>query len=361
MGSIATRSSSTVWRANGPFLIILVTYCSLATTAGQYWGIPVYPYLYYHAVFLFGFGVTTIAVSYLSIRVMLTRPEHLWTALKESIVDEFQLPARLLIGAPLIVTIPFFFSVFTGFKAGISRIVPFYADIYLIGVDRWLFGSDAWVLLNTIFGQPVLTFGLNFAYHLWFVVMCIVLFCALFSIAGHRRRSQYLVSFLLVWSVIGNLAATVFSSVGPAFLLPFYADHTFDGLMDYLRTADQSFPIWALDVQERLLTDAGNSSQRLGSGISAFPSLHVAVAALNAIYFWRSGFLLRWASICFLAIIEIGSIHLGWHYAADGIASLIITPVLWRVADWPYVWNARLLKSEWVEKLATIGFARSKS
>ena len=350
MDLIATRRGARIWRANGPFIFILVIYCFLAIAVGRYWNVPVQPYLYYHAVFLFGFGVTTIAISYLSIRVMLTRPENLWVSLKESIVDEFQLPTRLLTGVPLIVTIPLFFSVFTSFKAGISRIVPFYADIHLIDVDRWLFGADAWVVLHVVFGYPFLTCCLNFAYHLWFVVMCIVLFCALFSIGDDRRRSQYLVSFLLVWSVIGNLAATIFASVGPAFLLPFYADHTFDGLMNYLRSADQTFPVWALDIQERLLTDAGNGSQRLGSGISAFPSLHVAVAALNAIYLWHRGFFLRWASILFLATIEIGSIHLGWHYAADGIASLILTPFLWLVADRLYVWNAGFLKAMWANK-----------
>ena len=40
----------------------------------------------------------------------------------------------------------------------------------------------------------------------------------------------------------------------------------------------------------------------------------------------------------YAALIWLGSIHLGWHYAIDGLASfglaLLIWPAMGRVADW---------------------------
>ena len=59
----------------------------------------------------------------------------------------------------------------------------------------------------------------------------------------------------------------------------------------------------------------------IGAGISAMPSLHVAMAV-----FWT------W----------IGSFHLGWHYALDGLVSLIGVILIWRFARW----SADILSAE---------------
>jgi hypothetical protein len=104
--------------------------------------------------------------------------------------------------------------------------------------------------------------------------------------------------------------------------------------MNYLRTTDQTYPVWALVGQRALLADAGLDGPRLGSGISAFPSLHVAVATLNAIYLWRFGSFLRWFGVAFLIAIQLGSVHLAWHYGVDGYASILATPLIWMLAGW---------------------------
>ena len=162
----------------------------------------------------------------------------------------------------------------------------------------------------------------------------VILFCVTFSVGNERVRSQYLIAFVLVWAILGNVVATLVSSVGPAFVFPFYNDSTFDPLMDYLRTTDKTYSVWALVGQNALLADAGLDGPRLGSGISAFPSLHVAVATLNAIYLWRFGRLLRWSGVAFLVAIQLGAVHLAWHYAVDGYASMLATPVIWIFAGW---------------------------
>jgi hypothetical protein len=113
--------------------------------------------------------------------------------------------------------------------------------------------------------------------------------------------------------------------------MPFYGNATFSPLMNYLHATDVSYPIWALKTQQALLAEVNLDSPRLGSGISAFPSLHVAIATLNAIYLWRFGGLLRWAGVAFLIAIQLGSVVLAWHYGIDGYASMLATPIIWFV------------------------------
>ncbi|ESX86560.1 hypothetical protein X756_18320 [Mesorhizobium sp. LSHC412B00] len=69
-------------------------------------------------------------------------------------------------------------------------------------------------------------------------------------------------------------------------------------------------------------------------GISAFPSMHVAMAVLFALYATRRSRLaglLMWA---FAAIIMVGSVVLGWHYAVDGYASVLISIAIWKACGY---------------------------
>jgi len=73
-----------------------------------------------------------------------------------------------------------------------------------------------------------------------------------------------------------------------------------------------------------------NKEPGLGSGISAFPSLHVSMATLFALAAFRlrrsAGFLMA----AYLLFIVVGSVHLGWHYAVDGYFSIAATLFVWK-------------------------------
>ncbi|CDX20132.1 conserved membrane hypothetical protein [Mesorhizobium plurifarium] len=334
MRAIELSGTRASWRANRGFFFVVIIYVSAALLASKYWNIPVNMHLYSEAFLIFGFSVTVILFSIISILVMLERPLRLYPAVRNRLLVN-RLPERLMVGLPVTLLLPVFFSLFTSIKGGISRIVPFYADQLLIDADRIIHGGlDAWIVLQPYLDRAIITCALNVIYNLWFIVMFVILFCVTFSVGNERVRSQYLIAFVLVWAVLGNVVATLVSSVGPAFVFPFYNDSTFDPLMDYLRTTDKTYSVWALVGQNALLADAGLDGPRLGSGISAFPSLHVAVATLNAIYLWRFGRLLRWSGVAFLVAIQLGAVHLAWHYAIDGYASMLATPVIWMFAGW---------------------------
>jgi hypothetical protein len=41
----------------------------------------------------------------------------------------------------------------------------------------------------------------------------------------------------------------------------------------------------------------------------------------------------QWVGWAYMALIWIGSVHLGWHYFSDGIAAIAAGALIWRVAE----------------------------
>jgi hypothetical protein len=70
----------------------------------------------------------------------------------------------------------------------------------------------------------------------------------------------------------------------------------------------------------------------LGSGITAMPSMHCAIAFLYwiAVRQMSSG----WGHFfgAFFIVIWVSSVHLAYHYAVDGLVSLVAVAVIWKVS-----------------------------
>ena len=75
-----------------------------------------------------------------------------------------------------------------------------------------------------------------------------------------------------------------------------------------------------LEIQEMLWRVYQSHGIAVGSGISAMPSLHVAIAMSVVLLARKIDRRLAIASTIFTVLIMIGSVHLGWHYAIDGYA-----------------------------------------
>jgi hypothetical protein len=189
--------------------------------------------------------------------------------------------------------------------------------------------------LQPFLGSPRVTSIINFFYNLWFFVMYGVLLWQAFSLRDLRGRMQFFLTFIGCWSLLGNLAATLLSSVGPCY----YGRATglvdpFQPLMAYLWAANESFPVWSLNIQEMLWETYENGRIGFGSGISAMPSVHVSMAFLFALVGWRTGRILGIGFTVFAVLIVIGSVHLGWHYAIDDYAAIVGTWLIWRAVGW---------------------------
>jgi membrane-associated phospholipid phosphatase len=133
---------------------------------------------------------------------------------------------------------------------------------------------------------------------------------------------------LFVYAILGTAAATTFSSVGPIFYTDFYPGaHQFTQIKPAI--LGNPYVSNIKDYAAYLLNAYRNKQYMFSSGISAFPSVHVAVATLSAWFltsFGRRWALLGWSNA---VIIQYASIYSGWHYAIDGDASLFLVSAFW--------------------------------
>lgn len=226
---------------------------------------------------------------------------------------------------------------FNAFKQMVLPAAGFRFDPLFASLDRALFlGHDPWRITHGLFGSPGATGFIDTAYHGWFVPMSLgVMVCAWLPRESFRLRTQYLLSYIAIWIGIGTVLAFLLPAAGPCFYTHFVGPAPeFQALMERLATDQTALgrPVTALTIQHMLLQSFGGGGLAVGGGISAMPSVHNALAVVFAFAAFR---LNRWAGIAmagYAALIWFGSIHLGWHYAIDGIAAVALAFGIWKLA-----------------------------
>lgn len=233
--------------------------------------------------------------------------------------------APLLI-LPVIVA-PFFLGAFTTAKTGLYFLVGFRWDRYWADFDRALFGADPWIYTHAVINPQLM--------HVWAWIYTVVwglllIFTKSFVVLFGERRfvATFFTAMLLTWLFGGWLFALCFSAAGPIFaeLVDPTMGARFHGLRDALAAtlavdqAPRSTQAYLASVYQvpRVLR---------GGGISAMPSMHLGACSIYVIAGWRT----RWIvpALIFWAIIFIGSVHFGYHYAVDGIVAAIIAALCW--------------------------------
>jgi hypothetical protein len=218
---------------------------------------------------------------------------------------------------------------FTAAKILLNDVLPFAWDQRLMELGKQLhFGQHPWQWLDI--QTPLVTRFLELAYAFWGVLLVTVPFAVALRQPDCTARSRFLISMLLVFVLLGNLLAGGFMSAGP-FWFEFIGDSRSDyaGLFAYLTQIGTEGEFSALSFQRYLWQAHIQDATHLGSGISAFPSIHVAVATLYALFAWRLGRVARTTALLYLAVIMVGAIHLGWHYALDCYAGLLGAAIIY--------------------------------
>jgi len=326
-------------RLHALFILLIAVYVAAALIVPPLFGVTsrFAPGLYSDVLLkvnaAFFAGLLFAYVAYVLIRV---RPARLTHYLWSEITGRYVTVERVCMALPVFLLFPLFASTFTYFKAAIPLFHPFAWDTQLAAWDEALHGGRAaWEWLQPVFGYPYATALVNALYHLWFFVTYGVLVWQALALGRPRLRMQYLLTTLLLWSLVGNLAATLLSSAGPVYFgrVTGLAD-PFAPLMAYLHQANEVVPVMALQVQDMLWQAYSGHAADIGAGISAMPSLHVATAFSYVLV----GFAVRrWLGFVlagFAAFIMIGSVHLGWHYAIDGYVGIACTVVIWFAVGW---------------------------
>ncbi|OBQ71044.1 hypothetical protein A8146_26675 [Mesorhizobium loti] len=143
-------------------------------------------------------------------------------------------------------------------------------------------------------------------------------------------RIRYWRSTVISWLLIGLVMAAMFSSAGPCYFSEIvlgtpspYAD-----LMRYLDEVATAYPL-SSSLTKDFLWQVYIGNVDLPGGISAMPSMHNAQAALFAAVAYSINRRLGHVMLVYAVLIFLGSIHLGWHYALDGIVGVVAALAIW--------------------------------
>lgn len=176
---------------------------------------------------------------------------------------------------------------------------------------------------------------LAWVYDFWFLLLAFVMAWQAFALRDRKLRTQYFYAAFLTWIILGSLATILFSSAGPCYFgFVTRGIDPYAPLMAYLREVHRQIPVISIWAQDMLWNVYRHRDVTLGSGISAMPSLHVAMALLFALVGWRSSRALGLFFSGFFLLIALGSVHLGWHYAVDDLAAILGVTIIWQISGW---------------------------
>ena len=326
-------------RAHSIFIAIVFLHLVAALVLPPLFGVttPYSPWGYFTTIATLTVVACAVFLVFYSVAVaVLVRPPQLWPYLWAELSGKVVTVERLCLALPTLAVFPIFAATFSYFKTTVPIFHPFAWDPTFADWDRMLhFGHDPWQLLQPILGFPAITALLSVGYRLWFGVTYGVVLWMLIETRNQRLRMRYLLTFVLTWILVGNLAATFLSSAGPAF----YGRVTgltdpFAPLLAYLREAGHHAAVVAPDIQDMLWNWYLSGSEVPGAGISAMPSMHVAMAFS---FFLLGCAVNRRVALfggLYALLIFLGSIHLGWHYAIDGYAGAACTSLIWVSVGW---------------------------
>jgi hypothetical protein len=230
---------------------------------------------------------------------------------------------------------------FAALKNDIPQIHPFAWDHTFMQWDRIIgLGVLPWQILQPALGHPLVTAALNVVYDSWFLTMFACLFWQAFSPRGGSLRMQFLLAFAFEWFIGGNVLAAMFSSAGPCFYGHFASPDPYAAQMQYLHQANLIWPVLSVPLQN-LLWQSYATGSGVVMGISAMPSMHVTSSVLMVLLGWRVNKWIGAGFTLYTALIAIGSVHLGWHYAVDSIAGILLALIFWYTAGAIVKFNAQ--------------------
>ena len=240
--------------------------------------------------------------------------------------------AYLVAGMLCLMALSLFQSAFTAVKTALPIIAGgFPYDNAHAALDRLIhFNTDPWRFLQPLLGFDTMRLLIEWNYNvLWFVICFAVLFFMMTSPKAAGMRTRYFMCFCLVWAVIGTLLAGFFLSAGPAYYGRLTGDtERFADQLAFLARSEGS-PNSAAVYQHYLWTIYSEKRLGFGSGISAFPSVHVGLITLTALFLAEFSRKLAFPLAVYVGFIMISSVYLGWHYAIDGYVSVAVTLLIY--------------------------------
>lgn len=258
-------------------------------------------------------AVCVIGAIFTFVRLAARGEQSPFSALRTMIRDDWQQVVTLLLAMALagINLISFMWL-----KPLLNVYIPFRADPLLAAMDRMLFlGHDPWTLLSWANVS-----GAGLFYHpVWFIAIIIALMSAA-SAKPSPRKSALLLTYFMLWSVVAPLIHSLMPAAGPLFFERMGYGPRFANLVPGPETQAVFDWLWQCYA---------DGPRYMGNGISAMPSMHVAMSSWVLLVAWVEA--RRWfpLALAFHLTIVTLSIALGWHYAMDGIVAGIATALVY--------------------------------
>jgi hypothetical protein len=238
--------------------------------------------------------------------------------------------ARLAAGLPLATAAMVFFGTYTTLKTAIAGL-GFHADPLLADLDRFLhFGMDPGVALHAALDPAwILPFVDGVYASVWGVWFYGFMLWMAFGPDQRDRRVRYFLTLFLAWALVGTALAAAGSSGGPCFYGFITGDTArFAPVMAAIRDAVPGGTSAAV-LQDYLWSVQTGGAVGIGTGISAFPSIHVTLVAVNALFAFERSRIVGVPAALLVPVIMFGSVYLGWHYALDGYVSLLVVGLVY--------------------------------
>ena len=239
------------------------------------------------------------------------------------------LPRRIAIAIFQLLLCTVFISTFFLVKVSLTRAVPFYLDPALHQFDVALHFGHLPLELSHSLADFIPAQAAAIVYTTAWIVPAMLLPVFLALIDGDwERRKRFLWLYLFVWIILGNVVALAGMSAGPVYFDRLFGTEVYATLPGLLREA--GFQKTALIyTQEFLWSNYVANDSSGGSGISAFPSVHVGLATVIALYLADRSRRLLPIAIAIPVIFQFLSVYTGWHYAIDGYFSIIVVVLVW--------------------------------
>jgi hypothetical protein len=301
---------------------LVATYVAISYAVSAAIGLPIHwplEYLYQQVRWIFLITYAPLMVGCLL--AMAGQQREVWQRWRRFVLS----PVFFLEFAVAMVVVNATIMVFVNLKQFIPALNERLYDSPLWRLDNWLhFGFEPAVVATELAAQYGLLPWLDRAYLLFYPAQVAV--PLLFLVAKPLRplRGRFFFAFCLLW-MLGGLVYVLWPTLGPVY----YRASRFV----WLDQAPYAQYVQNLLMQDyvRFRTDPSYYTVKLYQGVAALPSLHVGVLALFAIATWR------WRALAIVlwlltAVTFVGSLALGWHYAVDGYAGLLLAALTWLVA-----------------------------
>jgi hypothetical protein len=238
-------------------------------------------------------------------------------------------PRRIGGAAAVFLLVTPFQTTFNELKRSIEPVMGFTWDPLLSEWDIALHGQAPWRWLEPLLDNAIATRAIDLAYAAWFPLFLWLIVWMSWS-SRRALRMRAILSFLVIWILFGTLGAWATSSAGPCYYAEVVGSpNAYDELVARL----DSHGDLVARASQRWLWDLQHSDGPVGfAGVSAMPSMHVAMAVLFALIGWQLGKVPGIILACYALIVQVGSVLMGWHYAIDGYAGALGAVLAWRIA-----------------------------